>query len=263
MTDSPAGNDNQPRDQNAWAGPVKRIKVSGAPAEAMNINVEGRQLTSPIQGFGQLWQKTFKIRLPGISLKPAEVMETWKANFQSFQPPENTFYPTMQGIHPGEVLLIEGKVPPLPGMPSILPVATGVLVMYADEAAFTVMTPEGHPEAGWNTFSVYEEDGALVAQAQSLCRPADPMYEFFLRFLGSGAQQEKIWIHMLNRLASYYKVTGEVTLEKVLVDPSVQWKHAKNIWKNAAMRTVFYLLGAPFRWALKPFRSKARDERPG
>jgi hypothetical protein len=164
----------------------------------------------------------------------------------------------MAGIQPGEVLLIEAKVPPFPGMPSVLPVATGVLVMYADETSFTVMTPEGHPEAGWNTFSVFEEDGALVAQCQSLCRPADPLYELFLRVLGSGEQQEKIWVHMLTQLSQHYGVNGEVQLSKVLVDPAVQWSQAKNIWKNAAIRTVFYLLGAPLRWLRKPFQSKSQ-----
>jgi hypothetical protein len=241
-------------DANAWAKPVQKIKVSGAPAQAMNINVEGRQLTSPIQGFGQMWQKTFKVRLTGVQMPAAEVMSIWRDHFQQFQPPENTFYPTMAGIKPGEVLLIESKVPPLPGMPSMLPVATGVMVLYADDTTFTVMTPEGHPEAGWNTFSVYEEDGTLVAQAQSLCRPADPLYEFFLRFLGSGNQQDKIWMHMLNQLANYFNIKGQVTLEKMLVDPKVQWAQAKNIWKNAAIRTVFYVVAAPIRWLKKPTR---------
>lgn len=241
-----------------WAAPVSHVKVSGAPETAMNINVEGRHLNGPIQGFGQMWQKTFKIPLPGVELTPEAVMAEWKANFQSFQPPENTFYPTMAGIKPGEVLLIEAKVPPLPGMPSVLPVATGVLVMYADETSFTVMTPEGHPEAGWNTFSVFEEDGTLVAQCQSLCRPADPMYEFFLRFLGSGDQQDRIWLHMLGKLAAHYGVSGQASLTKVLVDPVVQWKQAGNIRYNAAIRTMVYLLGAPLRWIRRPFRKKPR-----
>jgi hypothetical protein len=248
MAETPTVKDRKPSDQGAWADPVSRLKVSGAPSGAMNINVDGRLLTSPIQGFGQMWQKTFRVRLTGLDLTPEQVMDNWKKNFQSFQPPENTFYPTMAGIQPGEVLLIVGKVPPLPGLPAILPVATGVLVMFADDTTFTVMTPEGHPEAGWNTFSVYEEDGTLVAQAQSLCRPADPLYEFFLRFMGSSRQQDRIWLHMLNAMADHYGVQERATLDKKLVDPTVQWNQAKNITKNAAIRTMFYLLGAPFRW---------------
>jgi hypothetical protein len=225
------------------------MKVSDVPAGAINLNVDGRQPVSPLQGFGQCWQKTFKVRLSGVKQSPSEVMQTWKENFQKFQPLENTFYPTMTGIKPGEVLLIKAKVPPLPGMPSFLPVATGVMVLYADETSFTVMTPEGHPESGWNTFSVYEEDDGLVAQTQSLCRPTDPLYEVFNRYLGSSGQQDKVWTHVLTSLAAHYGVTGQVTLTKTLVDPKVQWAQAKNIWKNAGIRTVLYLLGAPLRWA--------------
>ncbi len=36
----------------------------------MNLNVEGRQPASPLQGFGQMWQKTFKMRLSGVDMTP-------------------------------------------------------------------------------------------------------------------------------------------------------------------------------------------------
>lgn len=234
--------------QNAWAPPTPKIKVSGAPSQAMNLNVDGRRPVSPMQGFGQLWQKTFKVRLSGLQMTPAEVMSYWKENFPTFMPTHSRFMPTLSGIKPGEVLLIEAKVPALPGTPSILPVATGVMVLYADDVTVTVMTPEGHPESGWNTFSVFEEDGGLVAQAQSLCRPTDPLYDIFNRFLGASTQQDGVWIHVLTSLADHLGVKGQVVTSKTLVDPKVQWKQAKNIWKNAGIRTVFYLMGAPIRW---------------
>jgi hypothetical protein len=236
----------------AWSPPVSRMKVTDVPSGAKNLNVEGRQPVSPLQGFGQMWQKTFKVRLTGVSLTPAEVMEIWKANFPKFQPVENRFYPTMSGLSPGQVVLIDAKVPALPGTPSILPVSTGVLVMYADDTTVTVMTPEGHPESGWNTFSTYEEDGCIVAQCQSLCRPNDPLYELFNRYLGSSAQQDKIWIYVLNSLAEHFGVQGQVMTGKILVDPKVQWNQAKNIWQNAAIRTVIYFVATPFRWLRKP-----------
>jgi hypothetical protein len=241
--------------ESAWAALVSRLTVSDVPLGATNLNVDGRQPVSPLQGFGQMWQKTFKIRLEGVELAPEAVMEVWKANFQKFQPPENRFYPTLSGIRPGEVLLITARVSPFPGLPSLLPVATGVMVLYADATTFTVMTPEGHPESGWNTFSVYVESGGLVAQAQSLCRPSDPLYEIFNRFLGSSSQQDKIWSHVLLSLAGHLGVKGEqVEMTRVLVDPQVQWSQARNIWKNAGIRTVFYLLGAPLRWVRSAFR---------
>jgi hypothetical protein len=37
----------------------------------------------------------------------------------------------------------------------------------------------------------------------------------------------------------------------VLIDPKVQWGQAKNIWQNAAIRTVVYALGTPVRWLRK------------
>lgn len=254
MSDSsdPEKDPTTPRDAEFWARPVDHLQVSDIPSGAMNLNVDGRQVAGPLQGFGQMWQKRFKLRLPGLDLTPAQVMETWKANFPAFQPPENRFYPSMLGIQPGEVLLIEARVPPIPGAPSLLPVATGVMVLYADDESFTVMCPEGHPLSGWNTFSVYEEEGSLVAQVQEQARASDPLYELFNRFLGSSDQQDKIWIHVLTALAAHLGVQGQVMTSKTLVDPNVQWSGFRNIWKNAAIRTVIYLLATPIRWVRKP-----------
>jgi ferric-dicitrate binding protein FerR (iron transport regulator) len=48
-----------------------------------------------------------------------------------------------------------------------MPVYAGVMVLYADGESFTVMTAEGHPEAGRNSFSAYEdEDVTTVAQTE-------------------------------------------------------------------------------------------------
>ena len=53
------------RDAANWAKSVSRLRVSEVPEGALNINVEGRRLASPIQGFGKMWQKTYQVRLPG------------------------------------------------------------------------------------------------------------------------------------------------------------------------------------------------------
>ena len=191
-------------DQN-WAAPVDRLSVKETPEGAVNLNVDGRQLSSPLQGFGQMWQKTFQVRLAGLKEDPAEVLKTWQAHFPEFQPPENRFYPTMSGIEPGGVLLINSKVPPLPGLPSLLPVSTGVMVLYADQEMFTVMCPEGHPLSGWNSFRVFEDDdGTIVAEVKEQSRASDPMYEFFFRFLGSSAQQDQIWVVSLYSLLATF-----------------------------------------------------------
>ena len=73
------------------------------PAKAMNLNVEGRRLVGPVQGFGQLWQKRYRIRLDGAAETPEEVIATWKSEFGSFWPKGNSFYGPITGIAPGEV----------------------------------------------------------------------------------------------------------------------------------------------------------------
>jgi hypothetical protein len=73
--------DQQPRDAAYWAQPISIMKVGIMPAKALNLNVDGRQTMSPLQGFGQMWQKTFRVRLNGASITPTEVISIWKENF--------------------------------------------------------------------------------------------------------------------------------------------------------------------------------------
>src|SRR5207244_3584905 len=103
------------------------------------------------------------------------------------------------GVAPGDVVLINAS---LQGMP----VGTGVMVLYADDETFTLMTPQGHPESGWVTFSAFEdaaEAGTIVAQVQSMARANDPIYELGFKFGGSKAQ-EQIWTHVLTSLAAHF-----------------------------------------------------------
>ena len=173
-------------------------------------------------------------------MTPNEVVRVWKEHFPEFHPPQNRFYPSLAGVQPGEVLLINAS---MRGMP----VYTGVRVIYADEESFTVMTAEGLPEAGWNTFSAYtDDDGHTVAQVQSLARANDPIYEIGFRIVGS-TEQERIWTHVLKSLAAHFGVNEPVRLEKACVDPKVQWSQAKNVWYNASIRSVFYTMAVPLR----------------
>lgn len=235
-------------DDQHWAAPVSTLKPSEVPEGATNINVEGKQVASPMQGFGQLWEKKFRVRLEGSRLSPAEVIQIWKANFTKFQPEYNRFYPTHEGVSPGEVMFIDSSVPVMPGTPGVLPITTGVMVLYSDEQSFTVITPEGHPESGWNTFSAYDDNGTTVAMIQSLTRATDPIYEFGFRFMGGSQMQDETWTHVIRQLAKACGVQAEVIKEKKLVDPSLQWSQAKNIWQNAVFGTIFYKLGTPLRW---------------
>ena len=260
---SPVENEHPSADAPHWAQPVSKLKVSDVPKGAINLNMEGRQLLGPLQGFGRIWLRTYRVRLSGTQVTPAQVVEDWKQNFAVFQPSTNHFYPSLAGVKPGEVVLIDTTLPLWPGTPGIIPMAAGVMVLYADDEAFTVMTPEGHPLSGWNTFSAYEEDGYTVAQVQGICRASDPIYEFGYRFMGGDLEEDKTWLGVLEALAARWGVKGQVQFHKSLLDPKVQWSHWKNVWNDSAICTTFYVLAAPIRWARNLFerwRSGVRNQ---
>ena len=52
------------RDATNWAKTVSTLNVAEVPEGAVAINVEGKRLAGPIQGFGKMWQKTYQVRLP-------------------------------------------------------------------------------------------------------------------------------------------------------------------------------------------------------
>lgn len=240
MTTPISPNSEERASEGTWAKSGSDLKVSDAPSNAINLNVEGRQVVGPLQGFGQLWQKTYRVPLRDVDVSPAGVISELKKEFPRFQPPSNRFYPSVAGVAPGEVVLINASTPGGP-------VSTGVLVMYVDDESFTLMTPEGHPESGWVTFSAYTEDGCTVCQVQSIARANDPMYELAFRIIGS-REQEKIWRYVLTSLAAHYGIKAEVEMKKTCVDPRLQWAHVRNIWYNAAIRTAIYRTAAPVRW---------------
>ncbi len=228
------------RDAANWAKLTPSLTVGEVPADAVNINVTGRRQVSPIQGFGKMWQKTYKVTLTGGSATPQEVISEWKANFPKFWPPRNSFYGPLTGIAPGDVALLNLT------MPGRLKLSTGVLVMYADDESFTLMTPQGHMFAGWITFSAYDKGGETVAQAQVLMRANDPMYEVGLT-MGGHRSEDRFWEHTLTALAAHFGVDGEVDTQVVCVDKKRQWRNARNIRYNAAIRSSLYSMGAPFR----------------
>jgi hypothetical protein len=51
-------------------------------------------------------------------------------------------------------------------------------------------------------------------------------------------------------------VQGVVTVNKTLMDNKRQWGRAGNVWKNAQIRTLIYILLTPLRWLAGLFRPK-------
>lgn len=222
----------QPRDAAHWARYVETLKVPDGVVNANNV--EGRRAVGPLQGFGQMWQKTFKVRLEGASASPVEVVETWRERFPEISGFGQGFRVPLGGLVPGAVALLAGGL-------------TGVMVLYSDEESFTYMTPEGHPFSGWITFSASgDEDGTTVAQAQLLIRANDPLWEAMM-LVGLNRAENIQWQRTLRNLAAHFGVGGKVETRVVCVDPKRQWRQYKNIRHNALIRSALHAMVAPLR----------------
>ena len=235
------------RDATSWAKSVSRLNVAEVPEGAVNINVEGRRLTSPIQGFGKMWQKTYQTRIPAALVSNTDLIATWKEHFTEFWPEGNRFYGPLTGIEPGDVALLNMT------LPGRLKLSTGVMVLFADEEAFTLMTPEGHMFAGWITFSATQVEDETVAQAQVLMRASDPIFELGLT-LGGHRQEDRFWNQTLTALSAHFGHEAEVVTQMVCVDKKRQWSKWRNVWHSSAIRSTLYTLGAPGRGVKRLFR---------
>ncbi|MFC1923691.1 hypothetical protein ACFLY4_10435, partial [Chloroflexota bacterium] len=199
-----------------------------------------------VHGFGQMWQKTYRVSLNGVRVTPQEVIKTWKENFPKYWPEGNNLYVPLTGIQTGEVGLINLSAP------GGLKLSTGIMVIYTDDVSFSFMTPEGHMFAGMITFSAYEQDEVTTVQIQALIRANDPIYELSFR-LGFGHKSEdQFWHSTLENLAAEFGVQGQVQQENQLIDPRMQWNEVNNIWRNAGVRSALYAPVAAVKNLLRP-----------
>jgi pyruvate/2-oxoglutarate dehydrogenase complex dihydrolipoamide dehydrogenase (E3) component/anti-anti-sigma regulatory factor len=226
-----------------WAKPVTRLEVSHNPKEARCLNVNGRCVKSAVNGFGQLWQKVFRLHISDPAITPEQAIASLKENFPGFQLSYNRFFPSPAGIQPGEIVLFDSLTP-------AGPISTGVMILYADERSFTFISPQGHPECGTVSFSAYEVEDATVVQVVGLARASDPLYEGGFRAVGSRVQT-RVWTHVLTSLATYLGVPATITTEATCVDRHTRWSQVGNMWYNAQIRT---LIREPIWWLTAPTR---------
>lgn len=232
-----------PRDAGNWAKPVSSLHVDRTSFEGgFNLNVEGKRLAGPLQGFGQLWQKTYRVRLTDGEASPQDVVRAWKERFSEFWPEGNAFFGPLTGIAPGEVAVLNLA------MPGRITLSTGVMVLYSDEESFTFMTPEGHMLAAWITFSAYRDGAETVAQVQALLRTQNLMVDLGNVMIGGFKKEDRFWEQTLERLARAFGVADPaVTLEAAVVDGKRQWRNALNVRNDAMIRSAFHQITRPFR----------------
>ena len=244
------GNGQQADDTAYWAPRVRSLSVDPTlPSGAINLNVEGRHLSGPIQGFGRMWRKQHRIRLVDAPVSPTEVISQWKERFGEFWPSGNRFYGPLIGLKPGEVAVLNLD------MPGGTKLSTGVMVLYADDESFSLMTPQGHVFSGWITFSAYEDAGATVAQAEILMRASDPVFELGMQLMGH-RRENRFWEQTLVTLAAHFGVVNVAETHVECIDPRFQWSRATNVWHNSAIRTGIYLGTAPVLNTIGRFRRR-------
>jgi hypothetical protein len=227
------------RDAASWAKKVERLEVN--PRDGVRgTNVAGRRLTGPVQGFGKMWQKNYRMRV-GSQIEPEQAIATWKEHFPEFWPKGNRFAGALTGINPGDVALLDLAIG------GGVKLSTGVFVLYADAESFTLMTPQGHMFAGWITFSAERDGDETVVSTQVLMRANDPIYEFAMTF-GMNKKEDRFWAATITALGHRLGVEDpKVETTITCVDSKRQWRNAGNIWHNSAVRSVFQTVAAPFR----------------
>ncbi|MHB8111591.1 MAG: dihydrolipoyl dehydrogenase family protein [Syntrophorhabdaceae bacterium] len=230
-----------------WAKPVAALRVPAGIKGARNQNVNGLRAVGPVNGFGRLWQKIFRLYIRGSTIAPEQAIAALKENFPSFQPSFNRFFPSSAGIAPGEIVLIDSMTPGGP-------ISTGVMILYADDRSFTFCCPQGHPESGFVTFSAHKDTGWTIVQVLGLARANDPLYEMAFRLMGSTIQG-RIWAHLLGSLAAYFGVPANIVTYDACIDQDLRWSQAKNLWYNAQIRTT---LAEPVH-VLKNIIGKSKD----
>ena len=216
-----------------WARSVDRISVREIAADAMNINVDGRETSSPVTGFGRLWDKRYRLHIHDTTLDPIQIIELWRSEFPRFWPAGNRFFPS------GNAPIAAGTAAVLNlALPGGLVLATGLMVIYTDERSFSFMTIQGHILAGWITFSSFQHNNDTIIQVNPLFRAGDPLMELGLS-LGGAKQEDQFWHATLTNLARRLGVQGELSQRDVLIDPRVRWTAFNNLRYSAAIRSLF------------------------
>lgn len=228
-----------PRDAASWAPKVERLSVADE-VSAHGYNVAGRRVTGPQQGFGRLWQRDYWAAL-GTAVTPRDLVADWRAHFGDFWPRGATFHGALTGIEPGAVAPLE--LGPGHG----LSLATGVMVLYADDESFTFMTPEGHMFAGLITFSgEADDDGATTARIRILLRTSDPLYELVWPVMKKA--EDVFWAGTLRNLAAAHGVPDAAVGEaSECLDKRRIWANWRNVRHNAGIRSAWHTVTSPFR----------------
>jgi anti-anti-sigma factor len=242
-----------PRDHGStmpgWAKAVQHVSAKGIPRTAMNINVHGRRIASPVEGFGQLWDKKYRLRIPTLQIPPEEIISLWKSDFETFLPRGNHLYlPGGCGIAPGITAVLNLR------LPGGLVMAAGFMVMYGNDISFSFMAVQGHVVSGWITFRAFRENSGTAVQVHATFRTSDPLMELAFR-MHAAKQEDRFWRETLANIGRRLGGHGKIEQQTNLVDPRLQWDKMEALWYNDAIRSFLYI---PI-YLVRRFRSRREN----
>ena len=135
-------------------------------------------------------------------------------------------------------------------MPGGSKLSTGVMVLYADEESFTLMTPQGHMFAGWITFSAIEQDD----ETRRTGAGADARLRPDLR-AGPDDGRPSPGGQVLEPAHSATWPHTSAIRRRLSTPRSSAWtrnangRRWRNVWHSSAIRSTIYMLEAPVRGA--------------
>jgi anti-anti-sigma regulatory factor len=230
LASRPSAAGQTPQHTAGWLAGPGQLKLPPVPRGAIGKYVAGRYPQGPAQGFGTLWEETYRLMLGKIAPSPEEIIARIKAEYTSLMPPQNRAYLPPEGIVPGAVVLTEMQL--RSGV-----ISTALQVLYADAVSFTLITPQGHQGSGWVTFAAYQDGGNRVLQIQGLARAADPLDEITFR-LSKVRRRERVWRYFLQQVAARAGVTPLITAHQVCLAPHLQWSQLGNLRYSARCRAL-------------------------
>jgi hypothetical protein len=222
------------------------------PREALAMNVEGRKVTAPDDGFGKLWRKRYWIRLVGSTVTPAELVAVWKARYTEFWPEGSRLYQPPDGLEQGDVAAADLA------MIGGTRLGTGIAVTGERDTSFTFASLQGHTFNGTITFTGSDDGGVTVARVEVNARASDPLYEIAMP-LGGHWHENRFWKASLAALARHFGVESRPEMSMECLDKQRKWRNAPNIVHNAFLHTAAYLAARPFRRLARWLRSRGRS----
>lgn len=158
----------------------------------------GARLSPASAGKGPLLQRDYWAVFEDSPLRPRALIDAVAERFCEFPPEELVhFEPAAPGVASGCLLVGEDLAIRIRGAGEC-----GVRVVHRDDNSFTLLTLEGHPEAGRITFGAYPNDeGDVVFHIRSRARASSSLR--YVEFLALGdAMQTNTWADFINNVAA-------------------------------------------------------------